>query len=114
MRTQEEILAQCEARYRELERQAEKIKELDAIPKCKDCRWVDTRGYLNGGRCTQPLIKGFDQIGPECFDRLAYSKHRVALCGPEKALWEPKRSLPRRLWDWWLGASERLVKIIWH
>ena len=114
MRTQEEILAQCEARYRELERRAEAIKKLEAQPKCVDCRWIDTRGYLNGGICNQPLIKGFDELGPYCFDRESYSKHRTVLCGPEKALWEPKRSLPRRLLDWWLGTAERLVKIIWH
>ena len=114
MRTQEEILAQCEARYCELERRAEVIKKLEAQPKCVDCRWIDTRGYLNGGICNQPLIKGFDELGPYCFDRESYSKHRTVLCGPEKALWEPKRSLPRRLLDWWLGTAERLVKIIWH
>ena len=112
MRTQEEILAQCEARYRELERRAEAIKKLEAQPKCVDCRWAESR-YL-GHICNQPLIKGFDERGPNCFDRTSYSKHHTALCGPEKALWEPKRSMPRRLLDWWLGTAERLVKIIWH
>jgi len=98
MRTQEEILAQCEARYRELERRAEAIKKLEAQPKCVDCRWAKSE-YL-GHSCNQPLIKGFDERGPACFDSASYGKHRTALCGPEKALWEPKLSLPQRLWDW--------------
>lgn len=105
MRTQEEILAQCEARYCELERRAEVIKKLEEQPKCVDCRWAESR-YL-GHICNQPLIKGFDERGPCCFDRESYSNHRTALCGPEKALWEPKRSMPERAWDW-------LVKIISH
>lgn len=114
MRTQDEILAQCEARYRELERRAEVIKKLEARPKCVDCRWIDTRGYLNGGLCNQPLIKGFDERGPDCFDRMSYSKHRTALCGPEKALWEPKLNLLQRAWGRCAGLAERVAEIIWH
>lgn len=116
MRTQEQIIAQCEARYRELVaidevRKAREKAEAERL-RCAECRWLE---YSN--RCQQPLVAGFDiDWGPLCYDSSSsYNRERtVDLCGPEKALWEPHRNRLQRLWDWWLEATERLVKIIWH
>lgn len=102
MRTQEQIIAQCEERYRELVaidevRKAREKAEAERL-KCAECRWLK---YSN--RRQQPLVKGFDiHYGPLCYDSTSsYNRERpVELCGPEKALWEPQRNWLQRAWNW--------------
>lgn len=93
-RTQAEIVAQLEARYATLETEAaareERSKLPDRLYPCRTCKW--------GGdaACKNALIVGFrdeivwnwSHVKPEYRDEL------LMLCGPEKALWEP-----RTLWQ---------------
>lgn len=103
-RTQEQIIAQCEARYAALEKEAEAKREADRLAverdkvACRKCRWVKgyDRNYPNLAQCTQPLVKGFDLTDVYTYDS-GYRDSRVSLCGPEKALWEPKPALWERV-----------------
>lgn len=97
MRTQEEVVAQCEARYAEIVAEAEKPER--KWP-CGSCRWRD---YM---LCAHPLIKGHD--GGKWNWDTHRDKHAL-LCGPEKALWEAK---PSRLWCWWPIAFPVIVAVI--
>ena len=101
MRTQEEIFAQLEARYAELK--AEANSPARKWP-CDTCRWT-IKGA--GVRCDNALIKGF---GPPAWS-FDYAKDREGgnlLCGPEKALWEPKEPKPtlwQRIIEWMAGVK---------
>lgn len=91
-RSQEEIIAQCEARLRILEREAERRGAEAAKPKCRDCRWVLDRNRGVFMKCREPLIVGFgDPV--YAYDADAGGRRLCSLCGPEKALWQPRRSL---------------------
>lgn len=104
MRAQEEIVAQCEARVRELEAQAEdnraRVTPDPEKPFCSTCKWLvwpTTGSCLYFARCHEPLIKGFGEA-PYIYDAPDGSGRRdCALCGPEKALWQPRPSNMRRL-----------------
>ena len=89
-RTPEQIREQLEARLAEMEREAVKPEKM--LP-CSACRWVD------GAWCKQPLV-----IGLECSPDLNWDRHHdtkaAKLCGPEKALWEPRRTILQRIADW--------------
>lgn len=96
-RTQEKIIAQCEARYAELEREAASPHKQRP---CKTCRF---RAHPIFEHCTHPLIVGFGE--PDwCYDknrdRGFNLSNRGNLCGPEKALWEPKPTLSQRIINW--------------
>ena len=93
--TPEEIREQLEARYAEMEAEAER-KAKSALTACSACRWS------NGAWCRNPLVIGIEQKLTLNTDRYAGD---AKLCGPEKALWElpePKRNLWQRLVDWFL------------
>lgn len=104
MRTQDEIVSQCEARVRELEAQAEDKRARTTPdpekPFCSTCKWLEgaTSGFhFNYSRCHEPLIKGFGEA-PYIYDARDGSGRRdCALCGPEKALWQPRPSTLRRV-----------------
>lgn len=85
-RTHEQILAECQARYDEMESEAAK-PELQ-FP-CSTCRWAVQGDWLS---CRQPLVTGIAGKPVDNWD--------ARLCGPEKALWEPRQSLWSRLFDW--------------
>ena len=94
-RTPEEIQAQLEARYAQMEVEAER-KAKAALTACSLCRWSD------GAWCRNPLVIGIDAKPTLNVDR---TKYDAQLCGPEKALWEeiePKRNLWQRFIDWFL------------
>lgn len=94
-RTQDEIVAQCEARMAELEREAEAWKVLEQFG-CASCEHMTKRRYMwvvTEMACQHPLVVGFGKPLIVPFD-----EHRVPrLCGPEKALWEQRPSLLKRL-----------------
>lgn len=88
MRTQAEILAQCEARYAQLEAQYEEMKR-KSERSCATCRFGS--GLGDAQKCREPLVVGFDKRGFKwAWDCNDFSQHQSALCGPEKALWQPK------------------------
>lgn len=98
-RTPEEIQAQLEARYMELEREAQKPERL--YP-CSSCRWHEIPGKYD--RCYNPLVAGFE-IGSYTFTDSTNAKR---LCGPEKALWEPKLTRWQRFMEWMHRVIDRL------
>lgn len=89
-RTQEDIVAQCEARLRALEREAEWRKAEDAKPKCRTCGWCTKpgRSFNIFAQCREPLVKGFGDP-PYAYDTCGMGRRASSLCGPEKALWKP-------------------------
>jgi len=94
-RTPEEVREQLEARYAEMEAEAER-KAKAALTACSLCRWSD------GAWCRNPLVIGIDAKPTLNVDR---TKYDASLCGPEKALWElpePKRTIWQRFIDWFL------------
>lgn len=95
-RTPEQIMEQLEARYAEMKREAENPKMM--FP-CKTCRWV--YGSENFPRCTQPLVVGFSREKKSAMDG-DWIIPDATLCGPEKALWEPKLTRWQKLRDWFL------------
>lgn len=104
-------MAQLERRYAELEAE-EARRKVD--PKlnypCKTCsHFVDERGsgifgdIIGSTYCKNPLVVGFGRRHP--IDLMFGNKGAIpALCGPEKALWEPKLTLWQRLWRWLEGV----------
>lgn len=89
-RTQAEIIAQLEARYAEMEAEANSPAKL--YP-CKTCR------FASGPWCRNALITGIGNKDVTHNDE--YAGYANSLCGPEKALWEPRPpSLWRRFMNW--------------
>lgn len=89
MRTQEQIVAQCEARYAELEKEREARRYT-----CANCRWSSHDARY----CNEPLVKGFDTRVWSYDNRFCVVDNTaITLCGPERALWA------RRL-RWWERA----------
>jgi hypothetical protein len=96
-RTPEEIMAQLEARYAELERQAQSPEM--TMP-CKDCRWMHGRQEMP--YCRQPLVQGFSGREKRAVDG-GWLGTDATLCGPEKALWEPRLSWWQRFVEWFFA-----------
>lgn len=96
-RTQAEIEAALEERLAKLKVEAVE-RAAKAERPCKKCR------SGRGDRCHNALVKGFDDP-PLTFDRYEpYSRdNKIYLCGPEKALWEPRRNIWVCFWDWFLA-----------
>ena len=92
LRTPEQIQEQLEARYAEMVEEA-KLKEKAALTACSICRWSD------GAWCRNPLVIGIEQKSELIADR---GELHAKLCGPEKALFEPKRTRWQRFVDWFL------------
>jgi hypothetical protein len=98
------VIADLEDRYRELKEQAAQMEADPAIRfPCRTCRWADT---FEAAWCHQPLVKGFGERVHMGMDRGGLvNKAYPALCGPEKALWEPVPAPKRNyqlLWEWLL------------
>jgi hypothetical protein len=84
-RSEAEIARDLERRMEELRLQAES-PSIQAP--CCSCRWADS---FQAAWCHNPLVKGFGgkvHIGSGENDA---AKRIPPLCGPEKALWRPKR-----------------------
>lgn len=104
-RTQEQIIADCEAAYAKLladierKRAAEDAARIDAAkPRCVGCRWH--KPTYPGATCHQPLVKGVG-AAPEAYDTAYWGRQgKAKLCGPEKALWEPKLRWWEKIFDW--------------
>lgn len=88
MRTQEEILAQCEARYKALEAEAAERRDKTVPnperPFCSTCKWAA------GRTCHEPLVKGLGKHTPGNMDMGSNCSRQALLCGSERALWVPK------------------------
>lgn len=100
-RTPEQIREQLEARYAEMEAEAERIAKAE-LTACNACRWS------NGHFCRQPLVMGVAQKTVYVWDSPTF-RHGLddtsRLCGSEKALWEeiePKLNLWQRFVNWFL------------
>lgn len=113
-RTPEQIRGQLEARMAELERQA--VSPRIAKP-CASCRHVGRR-FTH--MCRQPLIKGFESkdqanvdfqtedLGISEGEPLSSNWPNVALCGHEKALWEPIPTRWQRFVEWLHRVIQKL------
>ncbi len=100
MRTREQIISDCEAAYQRLKEEAE--SKVITNP-CYECDHS-----ILGVWCDHPLVKGFGEqpfLGME--EELQPSN--ASLCGPEKALWEPRRSFLQRLFEWITRSSTPLA-----
>lgn len=99
-RTPEEIQAQLEARYAEMEAEAERLRA-QALTACSACRWG------KGSFCKQPLVIGIEQEPTVNVDRHPEGR-RNSICGPEKALWEPIPTRWQRFMEWLAKVIERM------
>lgn len=105
-RTHEEVIEQLEARMQELEQQARALEKAPPSPyPCAECKW---RAKWPSN-CEQPLVKGFED---KAMTMDWYLKNQIvprlwestALCGREKALWEPNLPPPLTRWQHLLKA----------
>jgi len=103
MRTQAQIIAECEAAYEKLKQEvsrrdqnakAEAEKPFNARP-CRTCAYGKVGTWV---RCRHPLIKGL-RADAGYVDTLSEIKRNAPLCGEEKALWEQRRIWPIRIWQ---------------
>ena len=100
LRTPEEIQAQLEARYAEMEVEAERLR-IHALTACSACRWAD------GAWCKQPFVIGIKQELTANVDRHPGGL-RNSICGPEKALWEPIPTRWQRFVEWLHRVIQKL------
>jgi hypothetical protein len=97
-RTQEQVIAQLEARYAEMEAEAaSRAADPEHLYPCDTCRWGD---HFETAWCHHPLVKGFGDRFYMGMDHNGLAAKRYPpLCGPEKALWELKAP-PQRAIRW--------------
>lgn len=108
-RTPEQIREQLESRIAELEREAASPRQ---TRRCSQCRW---QGKFYKHHCHQPMIVGFEKPDHphvdyqiDSFGRLSLGNWpTTALCGPEKALWEPIPTRWQRFTEWLSRMIER-------
>jgi hypothetical protein len=100
-RTPEEIQAQLEARYAEMEAEAERMAKA-ALTACSTCRW------RHGAFCKQPLVTGVKPKAILTVDAWKPKGDEAYLCGPEKALWEPKLTRWQKFMEWMHRMIDRL------
>jgi hypothetical protein len=94
-RTAEQITEQLQERLEEMKAASEAPEYLWP---CKTCRWAAS------SYCRNALVRGFPPTTKWNWDGgYSWAKEHAALCGPEKALWEPKRPWYRRIWDWFIA-----------
>jgi len=106
-RTPEQIRAQLEARLAQMEREAALPSR--AMP-CAACEWFKPNNdhwkspeYRNKYRyCAQPLVIGFGKA-----PTYGLENQDVSLCGPEKALWEPRLTFWQRIIAWFTDIHGR-------
>lgn len=113
MRTREQIIADCERRFAELQEEAERRKvDLRLTHPCETCRWQKYQ------RCEEPLVKAFGK-GHRLIPYMPSVEERKSLwrddkglgwdfptlCGPEKALWQPKLTIWQRIWQFLTGGE---------
>lgn len=94
MRSDAQITADLRAAYEAMEVEAKKPSR--KYP-CVECRW-NRGGEI--GKCHNPLVKQFRK--PDWnYDRAERRRYvsitDSRLCGPEKALWQPKLTLCERI-----------------
>ena len=104
-RTQEEIIAQCEARFAQIEaegaeRAAREARAAEARKTaCDLCRWSRERNRPDFMKCANPLVLGFE-THRYVYDTCSTGRRHSVLCGAEKALWEPRQPWWVRLGNW--------------
>ena len=118
MRTREQIIADCEKRFNEM-RKGKETRESDPrfTHTCDNCRFCSgSSDFLWEARyCGEPLVRGFE---PPHVLRHELYKPRTGwrddqgrhwdfphLCGPEKALWQPKLTLWQRFINFLTGDA---------
>jgi hypothetical protein len=107
-RTDEQIQADLEARYAEMEAEAERQRhDPSLLYPCVTCKW------RKGSWCENPLVIGIkreDTLHRDCdiVAGLGGDHYKNTLCGPEKALWAPISPKPS-LWQRFLAWLERLL-----
>lgn len=98
MRTQAQIIVDCEARMAELERQAAERSK----PRCRNCKWLV--GFTG---CREPLVTGFSKEVPN-----AEMSDREHLCGSEYALWQPQETAAWRVPTWLKAVLVGLISFL--
>ena len=109
-RTPEEIQAQLEARMAELEREAASPR------KTRPCNGCRHQGKFHAHHCKHPLVVGFERPDHPHVDYQIASFGKLslgnwpttALCGHEKALWEPIPTRWQRFTEWLAKVIERM------
>ena len=96
MRTREEILAQLEARFAQMEAEAAKPER---IHPCERGKWHRDGLFEPFDACAQPLVMGVDGLPRYLLSATEFG----GLCGPERALWEQRKPWWRRLVDWFVA-----------
>lgn len=104
MRTQEQIHRDIDRRFEELKREAESPARVRPCQKCRHFAGYKYPSIKETPKCRNPLVKGFEKR-PVPLDFGSMASH---LCGPEKALWEPKWNPFREAWVWF---TDMLFKI---
>lgn len=108
MRTQREIVAQCEERMAAIEAEAREKQDRTLPnperPFCTTCKWS------TGAGCAEPLVKGLGHA-PRNWDSHRWPSSAItspsALCGVEKALW-----IARPPVRWWQTQTATLAMAI--
>jgi len=93
MRNREEILAELEWRFAQMEAEAAKPERTHP---CERCKWYHEGLFTPFVTCSQPLVMGINGRPVHRLDAAMAG----AICGPERALWEQRKPWWRRLVDW--------------
>lgn len=114
MRTQEQIVADCEKRFEEIQAEVQRREEdRRHTHSCTTCRFAKWDGSsLEYWTCSEPLVVGLEDPyktvnwsspfhhgkwqGPGKTGEVYWDF--PPLCGPEKALWQPVPQRPPPLW----------------
>ena len=114
VRTEEQIQAQLDARLAELEAEAALPARRFPCTECTHFRWK-WDALKEGALCENPLVVGY---GGKAFSAMDGGRpddwcykylDRAALCGPEKALWQPRISTKRGIGHLWQRLTNWLA-----